>query len=149
MQCTTAPKGGRFVAANIMRQIEWSHFFTLHSRAKAHHHQPKLLTHSGHGSVTIQQSDTPLGTMATAGTACATIWRITRAQCLGRHRFTTLQHCPQCGIVAGAYESLERHVVRYPNGGMRYLMHFGLVKIIQSILREVGVLDALLKIMVR
>jgi hypothetical protein len=45
-------------------------------------------------------------------------------------------------VQAGEEESLERHVVRCPNGGMRHLFHAGLVGVIKSILREAGVPDA-------
>ena len=68
--------------------------------------------------------------------------RITGVHSLGRHRLTTLHHCPQCGVQAGEEESLERHVVRCPNGGMRHVFHVGLVGVIKLILREVGVPDA-------
>ncbi len=37
---------------------------------------------------------------------------------------------------------MERHVVRYPNGGMRHLFHAGLVGVIKNILREIGVPEA-------
>ncbi len=33
-------------------------------------------------------------------------------------------------------------MVRCPNGGMRHLLHFGLVGVIESFLRDAGVLDA-------
>ncbi len=39
-------------------------------------------------------------------------------------------------------ESLDRHVVRCPNGGMRHLLHIGLVNIIKAILRDAGVPEA-------
>jgi len=39
-------------------------------------------------------------------------------------------------------ESLERHVVRCPNGGMRHLLPSGLVGVIRSCLRDAGVPDA-------
>jgi len=34
---------------------------------------------------------------------------------------------------------LERHEVRCPNGGMRHMFHAGLVGVIKTIMREVGV----------
>ena len=141
VESTAAPKGVRYIAARVRKMRDWRSFFTLHSRTLARD-QPKLLTHAGHGSVTILQSDTPLGQRASAEVARTTIRRISGAQPLGRHRLTALQHCPQCGVQAGAEESLERHVVRCPNGGMRHLFHAGLVGVIKSILREAGVPDA-------
>ncbi len=101
--------------------------------------KPKLLTHSGHGSVTVLQSDTSVGQRTSAAIARAKIRRITGAQCLGRLRMIAMHHCPQCGIQAREDESLERHVVRCPNGGMRHLLHSGLVVVISSFLRDAGV----------
>ena len=122
LECTTAPKGIRYIAARVRKMTDWRKFFTLHSRTPAGD-QPKLLTHAGHGSVTLLQSDTPLGQHASAEIDRTTIRRITGAQSLGRHRLTTMRHCPQCGMQAGDGEALERHVVRCPNGGMRHLFH--------------------------
>ncbi len=121
--------------------MDWRKKFTLHSRTPARD-QPKVLTHTGHGSVALLQSDIALGQHASAEIAGTTIRRITRAQSLGRLRLTTMRHCPQCGVQAGEEESLERHVVRCPNGGMRHLFHAGLVGVIKAILREAGVPDA-------
>jgi hypothetical protein len=73
---TTAPKGIRFIAARVRKWTEWRHFFTLHGDAPARD-QPKLLTHSGHRSVTLLQSDNPLGQKVSADIARATIKRIT------------------------------------------------------------------------
>ena len=120
---------------------DWRNFFTLHSRTPTRD-QPKLLTHAGHGSVTLLQSDTPLGHHASAEIARTTNRRITGAQSLGRLRPTAMRHCPQCGVQAGEEESLEHHVVRCPNGGIRHLFHAGLIGIIKSILPEAGVPDA-------
>jgi hypothetical protein len=86
---SSAPKGIRFIAAKLQKLTEWRHFFDLHQRTPARD-QPKLLTHAGHGSVTILQSDTPLGQRMSAETAKTTIKRITSAKLLGRHGLTTL-----------------------------------------------------------
>jgi hypothetical protein len=106
-------------------------FFALHNRTPARD-QPKLLTHVGHGSFTLLKSDKPLGHQASADIARTTIRRITRAPSLGRHMLTTMHQCPQCGVNAGEEESLERHVVRWPNGGMLHLFHAGMVGVIGS-----------------
>jgi hypothetical protein len=140
-QATSAPKGIRFVASRIRKWRDWRDFFDLHSSAPARD-QPKLLTHAGHGSVTILQSDRPLGQLASAEVARTTIRRISGASSLGRHSLTAKQHCPQCGVQGGEQESLERHVVRCPNGGMRHLFHAGLVGVIKDILKEAAVPDA-------
>ena len=70
-----------------------------------------------------------------------TIRRITGAPGLGRERLTSSTRCPQCGLSARADESLERHVVRCPNGGMRHRMHSGLAQVLKSIIKDVGILD--------
>jgi hypothetical protein len=70
-----------------------------------------------------------------------TIRRITGAPSLGRERISSSTRCPQCGLSATADESLERHVVRCPNGGMRHSMHYGLVQILKSIIKDVGIPD--------
>jgi hypothetical protein len=44
-------------------------------------------------------------------------------------------------LSAGADESLERHVVRFPNGDMRHVVHSGLVGVLKSIIKDVGILD--------
>jgi len=58
-ESTAAPKGIRFIAAKLRKLTEWRHFFDLHQRTPAKD-QPKLLTHAGHGSVTVLLSDKPL-----------------------------------------------------------------------------------------
>ena len=121
-QATTAPRGIRFIAAKLRKLTEWRHFFQVHQRTAARD-QPKLLAHARHGSVTVLHSDTPLGQRASVEVARTTIKRITGAVSLGRRKSKALHHCPQCGIQAGQVESLERHVVRCPNGGMRHLLH--------------------------
>jgi hypothetical protein len=55
-----ASKGVRFIAAKVRKVTEWKHFFHLHASVETKD-KPKLLTRSGHGSVTVLQSDTPLG----------------------------------------------------------------------------------------
>ena len=135
-----APKGIRVIATKLRKLTEWRHFFYLHQRTPVRD-QLKLLTHAGHGSVTFLQSDIPLGQRVLAETIRTIIMCITGAKSLGRHNLTTLHHCSECGVQAGHEESLERHVVRCPNGGMRLLFHAGLVGVIKVILREAGVPD--------
>jgi hypothetical protein len=47
-----APKGVRFVVAKVRRITEWRHFFHLQAKTRIHD-KPKMLKHSGHGSVTL------------------------------------------------------------------------------------------------
>jgi len=89
LESVAAPKGVRFVAAKVRKITEWRHFFRLHARTEIKD-QSKLLTHSRHGSVTVLHSDTPLGRRSSPTMARTTIRRITGAQCLGRHRLTSI-----------------------------------------------------------
>ena len=140
-QAAAAPKGVRFVASGLRKLTEWRSFFTLLCTSSPTN-KPKLLTHTGHGSVSILHSDIPHGRVSSALTARMTIRRITGAPTLGRERLTpSSTRCPQCGLSATAEESLERHVVRCPNGGMRHKMHSGLVQVIKSIIKDVGIPD--------
>ena len=83
-ESTTTPKGIRFIAAKLRKLTEWRNFFDLHQRTPTRD-QSKLLTHAGHGSVTVLQSDTPLGHRASSEINRTTIILITCAQSLGRH----------------------------------------------------------------
>ncbi len=123
LSAAVAPKGVRLVSAGMRKLSKGRAFFTLHNTSSPSHTQPKLFTHSGHGSVSILHSDIPLGRMVSASTARVTIRRIIGAPCLGKLRLFVAAHCPRCGLTANSSESLERHVVRCPNGGMRHMMH--------------------------
>jgi hypothetical protein len=68
-----------------------------------------------------------------------TIRRITGASSVGRERISSSTRCPQCGLSANTNESLERHVVRCPNGGMRHRMHYGPVQVLKSIIKDMGI----------
>ena len=137
-QAAAAPKGVRFVASGLRKLTEWRAFLSLQASSSSEN-KPKLLTHSGHGSVSILHSDIPPSRAVSALTARMTIRRITGAPCLGRERITSSTRCPQCGLTASTDESLERHVVRCPNGGMRHIMHYGLVQVLKSIIKDVGI----------
>ena len=54
-----APKGVRYIATRVRKMMDWRNFFTLNSMTPARD-QPRLLTHAGHGCVTLLQSDIPL-----------------------------------------------------------------------------------------
>jgi hypothetical protein len=139
-QAVVAPKGVRFVASGLRKLTEWRSFFTLHGSSSSEN-KPKLLTHSGHGNVSILHSDIPPGRADSALTARMPIRRIIGAPSLGRERLASFTRCPQCGLSASAVESLERNVVRCPNGGMRHMMHYGLVQVLKSIIKDVGKRD--------
>ena len=75
---TAAPKGVRYIAARIRKMTKYRYFSALHSRTPTRD-QPKLLTHDGHGSVTLLQSDKPLVQLTSAEIARTTSKRITGA----------------------------------------------------------------------
>jgi hypothetical protein len=54
------PKEVRFIASSIRKLANWRDFFCFLTSAPIHN-KPKLLTHNGHGSVSILLSDIPLG----------------------------------------------------------------------------------------
>jgi len=73
-----APRGVRFVATALRKLAEWRAFFRL-LLAVPLSTQPKLLTHSNHGSVTIMHSNIPPDRAVSSSTTKAAIIRITRA----------------------------------------------------------------------
>ena len=73
-ESTTVPKGVSYIVARIRKMTEWRHFFALHNMTPVRD-QPKLLTHAGHGSVTLLQSDKPLGQQTSTEIARTTIKR--------------------------------------------------------------------------
>ena len=75
-ESTAAPKGVRYIAARIGKMMDKRRFFTLHNMTPTRD-QPKLMTHAGHGSFTLLQSDRPLGQHSSAKIARTTIRRIT------------------------------------------------------------------------
>ncbi|WP_210160275.1 hypothetical protein, partial [Escherichia coli] len=70
-----------------------------------------------------------------------TIRRITGAPSLGWERLSSSTRCRQCGLFDSADELLERHVVHCPNGDMRHRMHYGMVQVLKSIIKDVGIRD--------
>jgi len=138
-EASRAPKGVRFVAAGLRRLQDWRSFTRMHANVPISA-QPKLLSHSGHGSVTVLASDIPLGRRTSTPLARMTIRRICGAPALGDiPPGLRSPSCPQCGLPAGSPEALERHVARCPNGGARHLMHHGLIKTLRSIVEDSGV----------
>ena len=66
----------------------------------------------------------------------------------GSRAYTTAHSATSCRLEQK--KSLERHVVRFSiNGGMRHLLHYGMVGVIKSILRDAGVPDASVMVEVR
>jgi hypothetical protein len=134
-----APKGVRFVSSGLRRLAGWRAFpDTLVATPSSLH--PKLLSHSGHGSVSLLIADKPLGHSASPHLARMTIRRINGAPSLADLPDDLRPpHCPQCGLPASSSKSLERHVTRCRNGGTHHLVHHGLAKTLRVIVGEVGV----------
>ena len=74
-EAAAAPKGVPFIAACIRKLTDWRAFFCLLTSAPTHNN-PKLLTHTGHGSDSILLSDIPPGRVVSAVTTRATIRKI-------------------------------------------------------------------------
>ncbi len=75
-EVAVAPKRVHFVASTIKRLTNWRAYFELLSSAPLFI-KSKILTHSGHGSVSILISDIPHDRAIFASTAKATIRQIT------------------------------------------------------------------------
>jgi hypothetical protein len=131
-EAARASKGVRFGATGLRRLHDWRTFLYVLADAPPST-KPKLLSHVGHGRVTILASDTPLGRSASTPLARTTIRRICGAPSLGNtpHGLRS-PSCPQCDMLASTPEALERHVARCPSGGTRHVMHHGLIKTIMG-----------------
>ena len=137
-EATGRVKGFKYIAAGLRKLTNWRLFCDMYSSASLAD-KVKLLSHSGHGSVTVLSTNTPHTRKASAQAARVTIRRITRAAALGNRQLDQSTSCPHCDIPAGSPESLERHSVRCPNSGYRQRMHSGLVLALQAILLESGI----------
>jgi len=131
-------RGVKHVAAGIRRLTDWWRFLD-NLRASPGHIRTRLLTHSGHGSVSVLHTDTPQASNVSAEAARVTIRRLTGAPALGRRQCGPTAACPVCDTRGGAKESLEQHAVRCPAGGARAFMHAGLITTLQKVLKEAGV----------
>ena len=87
----------------------------------------KLLTHFGHGSVSILLANTPHAKNISAEAARVTIRRVTGAPALGRRQCGPGEACHVCDTRGNAPESLGQHAVWCPGGGTRAFMHAGLI----------------------
>jgi hypothetical protein len=99
----------------------------------------KILTHYGHGSVSVLYTDTPHANNVSAETALVTIRRVSGALALGHRQCGPIASCPVCDTRGNAKESREQHAVRCPTGGAREFMHARLITTLQKILKKAGV----------
>ena len=99
----------------------------------------KLLTHSGHDSVSVLLADIPHANNVLAEAAHITIRRVTEALTLGHHQLGPASACPVCDTRGNAPESLEQGLIRCTAGGARAFIHAGLITCLQKVLQEAGV----------
>jgi len=119
-------RGVWHVAAGIRRLPAWRHFLDILEGAPVQV-RTKLLTHSGHGSVSILLANTPHTDNASVEAARVTIRRITGALALGRKQLGPTAACPVCDTRGSARESMKQHAVRCPARGARVFMHTWLI----------------------
>ena len=111
-QAVAKPRGYKHVAAGHRRLTEWRSFLDIyHTSSPAE--QTKMLTHSGHGSVTALKPNITQTKDVSPQCARVMIRRITGSAALGKDQLDVGgAACPQCDHPAGSPESLERHSVR-------------------------------------
>ena len=132
-------KGFRYIAAGIRKLVNWRDFFDTYNSAPQAE-KIKLLSHAGHGSVSVLLANTPRTRNVSAQAVRVTIRRVTGSAALGSDRLQPGTTCKVCDLPASADpEALERHSVRCPNGGQRHFMHSGLVMVLLNVLLEAGV----------
>ena len=132
-QAAGKSRGYKHIAAGLWRLAEWRFFLDVHSNSSPSE-QTKMLTHSGHGSVSALKLDTNQAKAVSPQCARVVIRRITGSAALGKDQLDTSATCTQCDHPAGSPEALERHAIRCPNGSQRHYMHAGLVAVIMAIL---------------
>ena len=71
------------------------------------HTRAKLLTHFGHGSVSVLLADTPHAKNVSPEAPRVTIQRVTGAPALGHQQCGASAACPVCDTRGNAPESLE------------------------------------------
>ena len=111
----------KHIAAGLRRLAEWRSFLDVHSNSSPSEQQTKMLTHSGHGSVSALKLDTTQAKAVSPQCARVMIRRITGSAALGKDQLDTSATCTQCDHPAGSPEALERHAIRCPNGSQRPL----------------------------
>ena len=131
-------KGVMHIAAKIRRLVDWRHLMDILATAPDQV-RTKLLIHHGHGNVSVLLADTPPSRNIYAEAARVTIRRILGAAALGNDQLGSCAACPLCDTRGGASESLEKHVVRYPDRGAKTYMHAGLIACLQGVFKDAGV----------
>ena len=126
-------RGIKHVAADLRRLTDWRRFLDILGAFLAQVCS-KLLTHSGHGSVSFLHSDIHHVSNVSAEAACVTIRRVTGAPTLGRRQRGPSDACPMCDTRGNAPKSREQHAVRCPACGASAYMHAWLISTLQKVL---------------
>ena len=138
--CPISPgsaRGVKHIAASMRRLFDWRRFMDLLG-SSPDQVRTKLLTHYGHGSVSVLLAYIPHAKNVSAEASRVTIRRVTGAPALGRRQCGPRDVCFVCDTRGNAPESLEQHAVRCPAGGARAFMHDGLISTLQKVLQEAG-----------
>ena len=122
------------MSASIGHLVMWRLFFDVYNSASSTTLKIKLLTHSGHGSVSCLSSDIPDVYECSASVARV----ITLRRISGSRQLTSANSCRDCYLSSAEPESLERHSVTCAFGIFRHLIHNGIVLQLVAIIKEAG-----------
>eukprot|EP00873_Tetraselmis_striata_P010115 jgi/Tetstr1/430379/TSEL_020190.t1 len=131
-------KGLRKVAAVLSHTRKWRVFFDLYITATLPE-RIRLLSQSGHGSVTYLTSDTPAAYAVEPEPYRVALRKCCGIAALGDSPLGLEDSCPRCDLSLGATdEALERHIVRCPRAGAWHKVHARIATTMVSILQEAG-----------
>mmetsp|Transcript_45667 Transcript_45667/g.114269 ORF Transcript_45667/g.114269 Transcript_45667/m.114269 type:complete len:422 (-) Transcript_45667:453-1718(-) len=131
-------KGLRKVAAVLSHTRKWRVFFDLYKTATLPE-RIRLLSQSGHGSVTYLTSDTPAAYAVEPEPYRVALRKCCGIAALGDSPLGLEDSCPHCDLSPGATdEALERHIVRCPRAGAWHKVHARIATTMVSILQEAG-----------
>eukprot|EP00873_Tetraselmis_striata_P009583 jgi/Tetstr1/429847/TSEL_019714.t1 len=131
-------KGLRKVAAVLSHTRKWRVFFDLYKTATLPE-RIRLLSQSGHGSVTYLTSDTPAAYAVEPEPYRVALRKCCGIAALGDSPLGLEDSCPHCDLSPGATdEALERHIVRCPRAGAWHKVHARIATTMVSILHEAG-----------
>eukprot|EP00873_Tetraselmis_striata_P019349 jgi/Tetstr1/439613/TSEL_028037.t1 len=131
-------KGLRKVAAVLSHTRQWRVFFDLYRTATLPE-RIRLLSQSGHGSVTYLTSDTPAAYAVEPEPYRVALRKCCGIAALGDSPLGLEDSCPHCDLSPGATdEALERHIVRCPRAGAWHKVHARIATTMVSIPQEAG-----------
>eukprot|EP00873_Tetraselmis_striata_P036234 jgi/Tetstr1/456498/TSEL_043221.t1 len=131
-------KGLRKVASVLSHTRKWRVFFDMYKTATLPE-RIRLLSQSGHGSVTYLTSDTPAAYAVEPEPYRVALRKCCGIAALGDSPLGLEDSCPHCDLSPGATdEALERHIVRCPRAGAWHKVHARIATTMVSILQEAG-----------